>query len=436
MAVRAAVRLLRPRVRPRRRGERCAIPPAPTHCARRARRRASASTPSCTSTWHGDVVDVGIGLRPELTGPRARRVVPPRASSTTRRSEWRPRDLPPVRRAPGTSARSGSTSDSASARSRARRATSSSSASTSSSRWSARREGAADHRRAGGRDRRVAVRVPVRVVRHVGRPAARRAVREPGPARRTCGRSSTTTASSSASSTSSPRDDEVRLGLGMRPDLTGRGLAQPFIEAGLDYARREWQPRTFRLWVAGWNERALRAYRRAGFHEVAARRGEPLRGDGAARRDPRRRRGARGARRGRRRRRARDDARRARLPARRGRRGRARVGAAGARGGRGARDGRRARRRGARRADGGGARALRRRTRARSGRATSRPPPSRARSARRRSAARSPSRARSGSASSRPAASAASTAASPTRPTSRPISRSSRGRRRSSSRRA
>ena len=63
--------------------------------------------------------------------------------------------------------------------------------------------------------------------------------------------------------------DEVRIGLGMRPDLTGRGLAQPFIEAGLDYARLEWQPKRFRLWVAWWNERALRAYRRAGFRGVA-----------------------------------------------------------------------------------------------------------------------------------------------------------------------
>jgi ribosomal-protein-alanine N-acetyltransferase len=62
--------------------------------------------------------------------------------------------------------------------------------------------------------------------------------------------------------------DEVRLGLGMRPDLTGQGLAQPFIQAGLDYASLEWRPRKFRLWVARWNERALRAYRRAGFTEV------------------------------------------------------------------------------------------------------------------------------------------------------------------------
>lgn len=62
--------------------------------------------------------------------------------------------------------------------------------------------------------------------------------------------------------------DEVRIGLGMRPDLTGHGFAQPFIRAGLNYASLEWRPRTFRLWVARWNERALRAYRRAGFVEV------------------------------------------------------------------------------------------------------------------------------------------------------------------------
>jgi RimJ/RimL family protein N-acetyltransferase len=67
-----------------------------------------------------------------------------------------------------------------------------------------------------------------------------------------------------------PEGHEVRLGLGMRPDLTGRGLAQPFIDAGLDYAQREWRPRVFRLWVARWNERALAAYRRSGFREVTS----------------------------------------------------------------------------------------------------------------------------------------------------------------------
>jgi RimJ/RimL family protein N-acetyltransferase len=62
--------------------------------------------------------------------------------------------------------------------------------------------------------------------------------------------------------------NEVRVGLGIRPDLTGRGLGAQFIDAGLGYAKEEWSPRKFRLWVAWWNERALRAYRRAGFREV------------------------------------------------------------------------------------------------------------------------------------------------------------------------
>jgi RimJ/RimL family protein N-acetyltransferase len=65
-----------------------------------------------------------------------------------------------------------------------------------------------------------------------------------------------------------PEGAEVRIGLGIRPDLTGRGLGSQFIGAGLQYAELEWAPKRFRLWVAWWNERALRAYRRAGFREV------------------------------------------------------------------------------------------------------------------------------------------------------------------------
>src|SRR5258708_1568941 len=37
--------------------------------------------------------------------------------------------------------------------------------------------------------------------------------------------------------------DEIRVGLGIRPDLTGRGLGARFIEAGLDYANEEWAPK-------------------------------------------------------------------------------------------------------------------------------------------------------------------------------------------------
>ena len=63
--------------------------------------------------------------------------------------------------------------------------------------------------------------------------------------------------------------DVTEVGIGLRPDLTGRGLGESFLEAQLEYASSHWQPATFRLYVASWNERAIRLYERLGFHEVA-----------------------------------------------------------------------------------------------------------------------------------------------------------------------
>ena len=60
-------------------------------------------------------------------------------------------------------------------------------------------------------------------------------------------------------------DDLVEIGLGMRPDLTGRGLGAPFTEAILHFARERWGPVRFGLDVLPWNERAMRAYERVGF---------------------------------------------------------------------------------------------------------------------------------------------------------------------------
>ena len=61
----------------------------------------------------------------------------------------------------------------------------------------------------------------------------------------------------------------VEVGIGLRPDLTGRGLGESFLRAQLDYASQTWRPETFRLFVAAWNERAIRLYERLGFREVA-----------------------------------------------------------------------------------------------------------------------------------------------------------------------
>jgi ribosomal-protein-alanine N-acetyltransferase len=66
------------------------------------------------------------------------------------------------------------------------------------------------------------------------------------------------------------KEDEVHIGLALRPDQTGRGLGKSFVEHGLAYARREWHPEGFRLWVAAFNERAIRTYERVGFSSVRA----------------------------------------------------------------------------------------------------------------------------------------------------------------------
>jgi [ribosomal protein S18]-alanine N-acetyltransferase len=60
----------------------------------------------------------------------------------------------------------------------------------------------------------------------------------------------------------------ITIGLGMRPDLTGRRLGLAFTLAGLDFAREHFQPDYFRLYVLVFNERAMRVYERAGFERT------------------------------------------------------------------------------------------------------------------------------------------------------------------------
>jgi ribosomal-protein-alanine N-acetyltransferase len=60
----------------------------------------------------------------------------------------------------------------------------------------------------------------------------------------------------------------ITIGLAMRPDLTGHGYGQAFVEAGLAYARQHFHPKTFRLTVATFNERARKVYERVGFRTL------------------------------------------------------------------------------------------------------------------------------------------------------------------------
>jgi ribosomal-protein-alanine N-acetyltransferase len=57
----------------------------------------------------------------------------------------------------------------------------------------------------------------------------------------------------------------VEVGLGLRPDLTGRKLGLGFMLAGLEFARRHFSPTGFQLSVATFNERAILVYERTGF---------------------------------------------------------------------------------------------------------------------------------------------------------------------------
>ncbi len=61
------------------------------------------------------------------------------------------------------------------------------------------------------------------------------------------------------------RGSDVEIGVGLRPDLNGRGLGLPFLLEGLTLARARFHPHTFSLHVATFNRRAIAVYERAGF---------------------------------------------------------------------------------------------------------------------------------------------------------------------------
>ena len=65
-----------------------------------------------------------------------------------------------------------------------------------------------------------------------------------------------------------PKDDVLEYGLGLRPDLTGKGLGLDFFRAGLEFGRKRYRPSLVRLFVAAFNERAIKVYERAGFRET------------------------------------------------------------------------------------------------------------------------------------------------------------------------
>jgi len=64
------------------------------------------------------------------------------------------------------------------------------------------------------------------------------------------------------------RDDTVEIGLGLRPDLTGKGLGLEFFLDGVAFAHGRFPRRRVTLNVAAFNARAIAVYERAGFRRT------------------------------------------------------------------------------------------------------------------------------------------------------------------------
>ncbi len=63
----------------------------------------------------------------------------------------------------------------------------------------------------------------------------------------------------------SKQADAIEIGLGLRPDCTGKGLGQSFVAAGVEFARQKYHAAELRLTVATFNRKAIGLYQALGF---------------------------------------------------------------------------------------------------------------------------------------------------------------------------
>ena len=63
-------------------------------------------------------------------------------------------------------------------------------------------------------------------------------------------------------------DEALDIGMGIRPDLTGRGSGSIYVNAVLEYAVARFKPATVRVTVAEFNRRAQRVWEKAGFRKT------------------------------------------------------------------------------------------------------------------------------------------------------------------------
>lgn len=60
-------------------------------------------------------------------------------------------------------------------------------------------------------------------------------------------------------------EDALDIGLGLRPDLCGRGLGAAYVAECLRFGQEHYGTKRFRLSVVSFNERAVKCYQKAGF---------------------------------------------------------------------------------------------------------------------------------------------------------------------------
>jgi RimJ/RimL family protein N-acetyltransferase len=62
--------------------------------------------------------------------------------------------------------------------------------------------------------------------------------------------------------------EALDIGLGLRPNLTGRNRGSEFVQQVLGFAQQKFDPSLFRVTIAAFNQRAQRVWGKAGFQEV------------------------------------------------------------------------------------------------------------------------------------------------------------------------
>ena len=69
-----------------------------------------------------------------------------------------------------------------------------------------------------------------------------------------------------------PKDNEILVGIGVKPELCGKGYGQKIVKIACELAKTDFPDKAPCMEVRTWNTRAIRCYEKAGFHIV----GDPI----------------------------------------------------------------------------------------------------------------------------------------------------------------